>query len=224
MSVAQPILVAIVGGSGAGKTWLSRRIAAAFPGEVARISQDDFYRDRSHLPPARRDLVNYDQPAAIEWPLLRKVLSDFRAGQGTRAPQYEFSSHCRLGAIHDCPPAPLLLVEGLWLLSRRDIRNFFDLTIYVECPAQVRLERRLARDVAERGRNETEVRRKFHTEVAPMHNEHVAPQRQWAQLVLLDPISEADVQGVIARVRGLLEQKRTASDCWHEEIDRRAVA
>lgn len=204
MNAERSILVSIVGGSGAGKTWLSHQIQAAFPTETTEVSLDDFYLDRSDVSPDQRRLVNYDDPEAIEWGLLREFLENFRGGRPAFVPRYDFSSHCRNGQHVECTPTQLLIVEGLWLLTQTDVRELFDLSIYLECPAQVRLERRLSRDVVERGRRAEDVREVFETVVAPMHTRHVAPQRRWATVVLHDPVSEADLEGVLSRVCKLL--------------------
>lgn len=201
-------IVAIVGGSGAGKTWLSRRIAAAFPTEATQISLDDFYLDRSHLSADERRMINYDDPEAIDWELLNRFLHDFRDDRPTSVPRYDFSAHCRNGQA-ECPSTRLLVLDGLWLLTRSDAREFFDLSIFLECPAQVRLERRLARDVVERGRDADDVRRVFSTVVGPMHIEHVAPQRRFATVVLHDPVSEADFEAVTGRINALLHGATT---------------
>jgi uridine kinase len=204
MNAQRPIIVSIVGGSGAGKTWLSHQIAAAFPTEATEISLDDFYFDRSHVSPDQRRLVNYDHPEAIEWGLLREFLENFRGGRPAHVPRYDFSSHCRNGQRAACTPTRLLIVDGLWLLTQQDVRELFDLSIFLECPTQVRLERRLTRDVIERGRHAEDVREIFERVVAPMHTRHVAPQRRWATVVLHDPVSEADLEGVVSRVCKLL--------------------
>ena len=128
----------------------------------------------------------------------------FAGGRPAHVPRYDFSSHCRSGERAECTPTRLLIVDGLWLLTQPNMRELFDLSIYLECPAQVRLERRLARDVVERGRHADDVRRAFETVVAPMHVRHVAPQRRWATVVLHDPVSEADLEGVVSRVSRLL--------------------
>jgi len=212
MNAERPIIIGIVGGSGAGKTWLSHQIAAAFPTEATEVSLDDFYFDRSHVSPEQRRLVNYDDPEAIEWGLLKECLEDFREGRPAPVPRYDFSSHCRDGLRTERTPTRLLIVEGLWLLTQPDMRELFDLSIYLECPAQVRLERRLARDVIERGRHADDVRQAFETVVAPMHTRHVAPQRRWATVVMHDPVSEADLEGVVSRVGRLLHGESTNAE------------
>ena len=204
MSGHRPTIVAVVGGSGAGKTWLSRQIAAAFPTQATCVSLDDFYRDQSHLKSSERSSVNYDHPDAIEWELLKEFLSVFRGNHAAHVPRYEFASHCRSEAGTNCMPTPLLIVEGLWLLTYPEVRDMFDLSIFLDCPAHVRLERRLARDVVERGRRVEDVRRQFSSVVAPMHLAHVEPQRRFANIVLHEPVSELDVEGVVGRVANLL--------------------
>ncbi len=204
MNAEHPVIISIVGGSGAGKTWLSHQLAAAFPTESTEVSLDDFYFDRSQMTSHQRRLVNYDDPGAIEWALLREFLKTFRGGRPAIVPRYDFATHCRDGQRAECTPTRLLIVEGLWLLTQPDVRALFDLSIYLECPAQVRLERRLARDVVERGRLADDVRHTFETVVAPMHIRHVAPQRRWATVVMHDPVSETDLEGLMSRVGRLL--------------------
>jgi uridine kinase len=206
----RPLLVAIAGGSGAGKTWLSRHIAESFPGQVVTVSLDDFYRDRSRLAPGIRQRINYDHPRAIEWPLLRKFLENYRTGRKPMQPQYDFKTHCRAKKAMPCEVNPILVVEGLWALSRRDIRNAFDLTIYIDCPEQLRLERRVTRDVAERGRNASAVREQFRRSVAPMHRLYVESQRRWANLVLESPMDASDVDFIMERLSAALPGGETA--------------
>jgi uridine kinase len=204
MTCERPVIVAIVGGSGSGKTWLSRQIASAFPTKATTVSLDDFYRDRSHLENAQRCSINYDEPCAIEWDLLKEFLQAFRSNLPTQLPRYEFATHCRDPHGVECAPTPLLLIEGLWLLTDPEVRAMFDLSIFLDCPKNVRLERRLARDVVERGRTVEEVRRQFESVVAPMHHAHVDPQRRFADVVLHDPISDLDVEAVVGRVSNLI--------------------
>ncbi len=189
-----PLLVAIVGGSGSGKTWLADALGAALGKKAARMSLDDFYLDRSHLPAARRARINYDHPRAIDWPRLEQALTDLRAGRSTRAPQYDFKNHARRRTARVVRPAPLLLLDGLWLLRRPKLRRVFHLTIFIECPAQTRLARRLARDSSERGRTAASIRRQFWEMVEPMHRQHVAPQSQQAEFRLKSPAARRDVR------------------------------
>jgi len=197
------LLVAIVGGSGAGKTWLAERLLAAFVRQAARLSLDDFYRDRSHVPPARRARVNFDDPRAIDWPAVERVLQVLRDGRPARVPVYDFATHCRLPRTKTLLPKPVVLVDGLWLLRRRTVRRLFALTVFIECPVRLRLRRRLARDVRERGRTPISVRWQFRETVEPMHRRHVAPQARWADVVLDERFGPHAVRELTARLREL---------------------
>lgn len=186
-------LVAIVGGSGSGKSWIADRLQAVLGRAAGRLTLDDFYRDRSHLPERRRGALNFDRPTAVDWAEFERVLRACRLGQPLRLPVYDFTTHCRR-AFRECgPPPPVVLVDGLWLLYYRPIREWFDWALFLECPARVRLQRRLARDVAERGRTVASVREQFRSQVEPMHARYVAPQRAWADQVLTFPYRRADL-------------------------------
>jgi uridine kinase len=202
MNARHPIrLIAIVGGSGAGKTWLADRLQHAWGNTAARLSLDDFYRDRSNLSPARRTAVNYDHPRAIDWQLVEQVLRDCHTGCLTRLPRYSFASHTRLHEQEQWMPMPVILMDGLWLLWRPSVRELFDLRIFLTCPTQLRLERRMARDIAERGRSPESVREQFWKTVAPMHDRYVAPQARWADIVVTQPPSEEEIQRLLELLR-----------------------
>lgn len=178
-----PRLIAIVGGSGAGKTRLADELQKKLGHEALRLSLDNFYRDRADLTPLRRAQINFDHPRAIDWTAVEKVLARLARNRPTRIPRYDFSTHCRLHDGEWINPKPIILMDGLWLLLRRSLRKIFQLGIFLECPAQTRLQRRLDRDVKERGRTATSVCRQFVRTVAPMHNKFVAPQIRWAQMI-----------------------------------------
>jgi uridine kinase len=203
-----PKIIAITGGSGCGKSWLAGRLQEHFGVRAARVSLDDFYRDRSHIAPARRLRVNYDHPDAIDWELFEGWLGDYRKGTAAALPKYDFQTHTRLNGSAQIQPTPLLLIEGLWLLRRPTVRKLIDFSVFIECPEAVRLERRENRDVAERGRSPISVRRQFADFVAPMHERYVAPQMRWADLVLAHPIAEADVYRLAVRLSALLAPQR----------------
>src|SRR5690349_21360452 len=112
----QALLVAIVGGSGSGKSWLAKKLQAVLGKWSGWLSLDDFYRDRSHLLPTRRERINFDNPAAIDWLEFRKVLTRCLRGQEVKVPRYDFQTHCRLSELRSLKPKPIILVDGLWLL------------------------------------------------------------------------------------------------------------
>jgi uridine kinase len=189
-------LIAIVGGSGSGKSWLATCLAQALPGRLACLSLDAFYRDRSHLTVSQRERVNFDHPRSIDWPCFTRVLEQCQKGQSVRLPQYDFTTHTRLGYVPFKPTA-LLAVEGLWLLHRPWLRRVFSLRIYLNCSDELRLERRLQRDQAQRGRSMEQEKRRFQEVVRPMHNRYVAPQAKWADTILVSPVSGEDLEAVI---------------------------
>src|SRR5258708_2718181 len=134
-----PLLVAIVGGNGAGQSWLAGRLQSILGTKAARISLDDFYRNRPGLSPARRARINFDHPRAIDWPLVERVLRDCLACRTTRVPQYDFKTHARLLRSRILRPTPLILLEGLWLLRNPELRRLFDTSIYIDCHSKRKL-------------------------------------------------------------------------------------
>jgi uridine kinase len=194
MNPADPVrLIAITGGSGAGKTWLADRLQGLLGEKAGRLTQDNYYRDWSHLPPAQRAEINFDHPDALDWTLFGETLRDLRNGRVSRVPAYDFSTHSRIPNGEMVRPRPVMLVDGLWLLHRPEIRDLFHLRIFLHCPEEERLRRRLARDVAERNRTAVAVWQQFHATVAPMHQEFVDPQAGEADVVLHHAGDETEI-------------------------------
>lgn len=186
--------MAIVGGSGAGKSWLAERLHEALGAKATRFSLDDFYRDRSNLALARRDRLNFDHPRSIAWSEVEAVLRQLRSGRPARLPGYDFVSHCRLPKTTLIRPTPVILVDGLWLFRRPSLRRLFHLRVFLDCPRRIRMERRLARDVETRGLSREANKKIFLTMVEPMHKKYVAPQRRWADVVLGASWGEGDIE------------------------------
>jgi uridine kinase len=196
-----PVFVAIVGGSASGKTWLSQKLGTALGGNVAHLSLDSFYRDRSHLSPARRVRVNFDKPSAIDWPEFNRVLRNCIKGRTTQVPVYDFKTHTRLKRTEKVKAEHIFLVDGLWLLRRPSIRSFFNFTIFLECPVASRLHRRLNRDRLLRGRSNDSVQEQFWNTVEPMHKKYVTPQRKRADLVLTGNWGEREISAIVEKLR-----------------------
>lgn len=202
------VLVAIAGGSGSGKTWLAQALHRRLGRRAALLSLDDFYRDLGHLPLARRARRNFDRPAAIDWPALAAVLDGIAGGGRPPVPQYDFTRHTRHGRSRRWAPRPVVLVEGLWPWVRPALRERFDLRIYRDAAAALRHERRLERDVRERGRTATSVRRQWRDQVEPMFRLHVAPQRAGAHLVVKGELEEEALEDLSRRILELLRARR----------------
>jgi uridine kinase len=213
-----PRLVGIVGGSGSGKSWLSEQLHAAFPEQSACVSLDNFYKDRAQTPPGLRALVNYDHPRAIDWAAAEAFFSRCREGAAGWLPEYDFKTHTRPGGSL-WPARPLILADGLWLLWRPSMRRLFDLTIYVDCPERLRLQRRLGRDTARRGREAAAVKQQFEKWVTPMHSQFVEPQKKWADIVLAHPVGKREVEWIAERIWDLLASQTTRAP-WAEPVQR----
>lgn len=215
-----PVYIAIVGGSGAGKSWLAERLEHCFGKHCARISLDSFYQDRSHLRPGRRERINYDHPRAIDWGRVEQFLRDTRAGRTTFVPQYDFKTHTRTApALWE--PKSIVVFEGLWLLNKAAVREQFDLSIFLDAPGWLRLRWRTARDVTERGRSAASVRRQFLRQVGPMHVRHVAPQRRWADLVMKQKIGKPEVDQVAGAICGLLNSETPGTGSFASDFIKR---
>ena len=178
-----PRIIGIVGASGSGKTTVAQELAE-LTGECCLISQDNYYRDL----PDGVDAVdwNFDDPAAIDLEHLARDLEALKRGETVEGPHYHFATHKRLPDILTLTPAPFILVEGLFLFTTQHLRDVFDLKIFIDVPLTVCLERRVARDVLERGRTEAVIRRRWAEQVEPMFKQHVEPTRTVAD-VLLEP-------------------------------------
>ena len=200
MSRRLPQIVGIVGGSCAGKTWLADNLQKRLGRGAARLSQDDFYLDRAHLSLARRGRVNFDHPRAIDWRRLEQALSRCASGQSALVPRYDFATHSRLELDQTVEPAPVILVEGLWLFRRLSLRRLFDLKIYIRGASELCAQRRLQRDTQERGRSLKQAEEQWRTQTEPMFHRYVAPQERWADLVLETPISQEQVDRLAERL------------------------
>ena len=198
-------IVGIVGGSCAGKTWLATRLESLFGGRAVRLSQDDFYLDRSHLSMAQRTRVNFDHPRAIDWDRMEEVLEQFKSGSSASVPRYDFKTHGRMPVETTVNPTGLVLVEGLWLFRRPAMRKLFNLKVFIRAPWDWRERKRLERDTGERGRTAEQVKEQLSRFTFPMHERFVAPQERWADEVLEGPVNEQDVQRLTRSIEMTLE-------------------
>lgn len=175
------VLIGVAGGSGAGKSALVERLARRLAAPV--IDLDSYYLDRSDVAPERRRALNYDEPAAIEVELLVQQLRELTSGRAIAKPVYSFEAHTRVGR-KTVEPADVVIVEGLFTLCWDALRPLLQLKIFVDAPADVRLIRRLRRDVVERGRTIDDVITQYVETVRPMHERHIEPSRRHADVVI----------------------------------------
>lgn len=175
-------IVAIAGASGSGKTYLSTYVAERLGAPV--LSLDAYYLDLSHLPLSERAQWNFDDPAALDWALVRTQLAALRAGRGVDAPVYDFSTHTRTERARRIEAREFLVLEGIFALYDEAVRGMLRLGVFIEFPDAGCLVRRTARDVAERGRTALSVKEQYEATVRPMFAQHVAPTRRFAHLVV----------------------------------------
>jgi uridine kinase len=159
-------------------------VAALPPGAAVLIEHDAYYRDRSDMPPAARALINYDHPQAIETELLVAHLDELREGRSIEAPQYDFRSHVRRPERRLVQSAPVVVLEGILVLADERLRARMDLKVFVDTDADIRIMRRVARDMTERGRTFEQVSEQYHGTVRPMHLEFVEPSKRFADLII----------------------------------------
>jgi uridine kinase len=181
----RPLVVGIAGGTGSGKTTVAHKLAAAMPqGRCVTIEHDAYYRDQSHLSPEDRAKTNYDHPSSLESDLLAAHLRELRAGKGVDAPVYDFASHNRAKHARRVEPARVIIVEGILVFVEAAVREQLDIKIFVDTDADIRLIRRIRRDLEQRGRTFASVRDQYYATVRPMHIEHVEPSKRWADLIV----------------------------------------
>jgi uridine kinase len=198
--------IAIVGGSGSGKTYLAGKLCAKLGARAARLSLDNFYLDRSSLNKSERDAVNFDDPAAIDWQSVRLVMDQLTRGEAAKVPVYDFATHTRRRSV-TFAPRPLILWDGLWLLHHAPLRDQFSFSVFVGCGEGERLRRRRERDVRERGRSLESIQRQFAGQVQPMHERFVEPQRQQARYFVASPVAAGRLAALSSKLFDLAAQK-----------------
>lgn len=211
----RPIIIGVAGGTGSGKTTVAMKILERVGAEnIAYIPHDAYYRDLSHLPPEERAKVNFDHPDSLETELLIEHLKQLKEGQPVDIPVYDFTTHTRTNQTRRVGPAPVILVEGILVFAEPALRELFDVKLYVDTDADVRLIRRIQRDVRERGRTLESVLQQYLTTVRPMHLEFVEPSKRYADVIIPEGgHNEVAIEMVAARIRGLLEQRAQEEDC-----------
>jgi uridine kinase len=180
-----PLILGIAGGSGSGKSTIARSILAALPeGQGVLLQQDHYYRSQSHLPAAERASVNYDHPDALELDLLSGHLDLLRTGSPITRPTYDFTIHDRLKEGLKVQPAPVIVVEGILVLADDRLRSRFEVKLFVDTDPDIRVIRRIRRDIEQRGRTFAQVRKQYYESVRPMHVAFVEPSKRFADIII----------------------------------------
>jgi uridine kinase len=179
------LILGIAGGTGSGKTTVVHQIMNELPHtEVGVISQDSYYKETSNLSFDERALINFDHPRAIDFELLEKHLKALKEGETIHQPVYSFVQHNRTEDTVATHPRKVMIVEGILILTNPELRELFDIKIYVHADSDERLIRRLKRDIAERGRDIDEVLNRYQTTLKPMHEQFIEPSKAFADIII----------------------------------------
>ena len=182
----QILVIGIAGGTGSGKTTLMNNLIKRFEGRVTVLSHDNYYRRNDHLTYEQRCQINYDEPAALETDLMARHLEQLRRGETIQCPVYDFAQHNRSNETIEISPKSVIIVEGILIFEDQALRDLMDIKIFVDTDADVRLCRRIKRDVNKRGRSLESVLEQYQTTVKPMHEKYVEPSKKHANLVVLE--------------------------------------
>lgn len=202
-----PIVIGIAGGSGSGKTTVANVILQRVGADrIAYLPHDAYYRDLTHLPPIQRAQVNFDHPESLETELMIAHIQRLKAWQSIDLPVYDFSHHRRTEQTIHIEPQRVIMVEGILIFAEAELRKLFDVKIFVDTDADVRLIRRIQRDINERGRTIDSVINQYSTTVRPMHLEFVEPSKRYADVIIPEGgLNTVAMDMVIARIGNLLQ-------------------
>jgi uridine kinase len=201
------LVIGIAGGSGSGKTTVANTILQRVGSDrIAFLQHDFYYKDRSRLPPAQRDQINFDHPNSLETELLIQHIASLRDGQPVEVPIYDFSTDSRTDGTFTVHPCRVIVVEGILIFTEPALREMFDVKIFVDTDADLRLIRRLERDIKERKRSVESVIKQYQLTVRPMHLEFVEPSKRYADVIIPEGgFNAAALDMVVARVEALLK-------------------
>lgn len=205
----RPLLMGICGGTGSGKSTVAHEILRSLPEEsIAIVEQDAYYKDQSHLTFEERIKTNYDHPDAFDTPLLVNHLESLLNGQPIEKPIYDFSVHNRVRETIKVEPRDIIILEGILILQEPELRDLLDIKIYVDTDPDVRIIRRITRDIKERGRTYESVITQYLNVVRPMHLQFVEPSKRYADIIIPEGgFNRVAVDIIVAKVRSILDEK-----------------
>jgi uridine kinase len=207
----KPLVIGVAGGSGSGKSTVARNVAAALgEASVAFIDMDAYYLDYSHLEFEERKKINWDHPNAFDWELLVAQLTRLGSGHSVDKPVYDFHAHARAASRVAIPPADVIVIDGILLFVDSRVRELCDVKVFVDADADIRLIRRIRRDMAKRGRPLAEILDQYLSTVQPMHLEFVEPSKRYADVIVPrgghNPVA---IEMIVAKIVRRLQAGRT---------------
>lgn len=201
----RPVIIGVAGGSGSGKTTVVRNICERLEGLVAVIEQDAYYKDQSHLPMEERKKTNYDHPLAFDNDLLISHLRQLLQRKPIEKPVYDYTQHTRSRETVTVEPRDVILLEGILILEDEGLRALMDIKVFVDTDADLRILRRLERDVKTRGRSLDSVIQQYLTTVRPMHQQFVEPSKRYADLIIPEGgFNQVAVDLLVNQIRSIL--------------------
>ena len=205
----RPYLIGVAGGSNSGKTTIASRLAEMIgPDHLSLVKLDSYYVERRDEPLEQRAAANYDHPDAFDWDLLNDHLAALTAGASVEVPVYDYTTHARSDRCETVAAGRVVVVEGILVLWEPRLRERFDLKIFVDTPADLRLIRRLRRDVAERGRTPESILDQYLTTVRPSHERFIEPSKRYADVIVPEGgLNRPAIEVLLARVRELVNER-----------------
>lgn len=207
--MSRPILIGIAGGTGSGKSTVARAIFESLPEKnIAIIQQDAYYKDQSTISFEERVKTNYDHPLAFDNELLIDHLKALLDGNAIEQPQYDFSIHNRIKETISVEPKDIIILEGIMILEDRRLRELMDIKIFVDTDADVRIIRRIVRDIEERGRTLDAVIKQYLTTVKPAHDQFIEPMKKYADLIIPEGgYNKVAIDIMVSKVRQVISDK-----------------
>ncbi|MCH9682941.1 MAG: uridine kinase [Deltaproteobacteria bacterium] len=204
------LVVGIAGATGSGKTTVARRLTEALPsGSVSLLQHDSYYRDRPDLSYDARSELNFDHPDSLETSLLATHLRQLRERQAVEVPIYDFTTHRRRVETQHLEPGAVVVVEGILVLADAELREMFDIKVFVDTDADIRVFRRIRRDIEKRGRSFESIRKQYYQTVRPMHLQFVEPSKRWADVIVPEGgRNQVALDLLAARLRSVIEESK----------------
>lgn len=208
--MSRPILIGICGGTGSGKSTVAKAIFESLPEKnIAMIEQDAYYKDQSHLPMEERVKTNYDHPLAFDNDLLIKHLSTLLDRTAIEKPMYDFSEHTRAQGTSCVEPKDIIVLEGIMILEDKRLRDLMSIKIFVDTDADVRIIRRIQRDIKERGRSLDSVIMQYLTTVKPAHEQFIEPTKKYADIIIPEGgYNRVAIDIMCSKVKSIIQEKQ----------------